>query len=68
MEGEYVFKYPEASFIVDERSQSILVVCPKCKKVMCIEDSVFGSDEIGECEYCKRMVYIPWESFYEKIN
>ena len=60
--------YKEARFVRDVNSFSILVVCPFCRGIVCREEDVFETDEIGECEDCRRTVYIPWESYYDKVN
>ena len=52
--------YPTA--IINLTQGSVYVImCPRCGGVVSIEEERMEDDEIGECEACHQLVFIPWK-------
>lgn len=52
--------YPRAKIQLTP-TKMYVIICPRCGGIVSIEEEKFDEDEIGECEVCGKLVFIPWK-------
>ena len=54
--------YPKAKIALT-LDKEYAIICPRCNSIVSLEEEQFEEDEIGECEMCKQLVFIPWKEY-----